>query len=206
MLVEALGWTAAAASLTASSMRTMLPLRCVNLFANVMFIIYSFYLDIAPTLVLHSCLLLVNLFRLVQILQQKRSLRLALDAAHPLDALKPLMKVSTFTEGEKIFTRGDEANRVYYIDAGTVILPEIGVTLEAGELFGEMAYFSAARTRSTSAVCHEDSRILTIDEAAFTRLYHQSPEFGMYVLHLIAQRLIEGCQKRPELYQEFVKR
>ncbi|SLN32559.1 DNA-binding transcriptional dual regulator Crp [Roseivivax jejudonensis] len=202
---EILGWVAAVLTLSASSMRTMLPLRIINIAANLFFVGFGVLAEIYPTLVLHALLLPLNIFRLSQILVQKRRLERMRRTGDPIEVLGPLMRAETHTDGSVLFTRGDAPDRVYYIEAGQVSLPEIDVRLGKGELFGEMAYFSNARQRTTSAICQGDCRILVIDEQAFARLYHQSPVFGMYILKTIARRLIEGSRRRPELYDGFTE-
>ena len=38
-------------------------------------------------------------------------------------------------------------------------------------------------------------------ETDFTKLHHQNPAFGLYLLRLVATRLLEGVETRPEAYR-----
>ena len=184
-------------------MRNMLPLRCIALAANVSFIVYGAFVPVYPMLVLHLSLLPLNLYRLIEILKSMRRMREATSTDLPIDAIRPFLKPRHFSEGDVIFLRGDPPDHVYFLEKGSVELPEIGETLTDGTLFGEMAYFTRARQRTTSAVCTSDCKIMTIDERSFMGIYRQHPEFGHFIISLIAQRLVEGSQKKPELYKGF---
>lgn len=63
---DIMGWTAAAATLLAFSMRAMIPLRIAALVANLCFIGYGMMAELIPVIVLHLALLPCNLTRLVQ--------------------------------------------------------------------------------------------------------------------------------------------
>jgi hypothetical protein len=204
-LLEIIGWLGAFLTLSAYSMRNMLPLRCVALGANVAFITYGAFVPVYPMLVLHLLLLPLNLYRLWEILNTMRRMRDGRATDIPFDVLKPFLKPREFSEGDVVFRRGDKPDHVYFLETGRVELPELGETLSDGTLFGEMAYFTNARERTASAICRSDCRIMTIDEKSFMGLYRQHPEFGHYVLRLIAQRLVDGSQRNPRLYQDFVE-
>ena len=201
--LEIFGWLGAIFTLSAYSMRNMLPLRCIALAANVAFITYGALVPVYPMLALHVSLFPLNLFRLWEILVSMRRMNEARSSERPLDVLRPFLKPTRFSDGDVLFRRGDTPDRVYYVDTGTVELPELGEFLTAGTLFGEMAYFTDSAARTTSAICRSDCTILTIDEKIFMSLYRQHPEFGHYVIRLIAQRLIKGSSVNSDLYDGF---
>lgn len=201
--LEIFGWLGALFTLGAYSMRSMLPLRCVALAANFAFITYGSLVPVYPMLVLHLFLLPLNTYRLWEILRGMRLMKQARSGDGPLDALKPFVKPVAFSKGDVIFRRGDAPDSVYFLESGEVTLPEIGATLPAGSLFGEMAYFTNEPQRTTSAICASDCVVQTLDDKTFMMLYRQHPEFGHYVVRLIAQRLIKGSVIRPSLYDGF---
>jgi hypothetical protein len=199
--IEALGWIAALGTLSAYGMRTMLAFRVAAVFANFFFLAYGYFADIPPTLFLHLILLPFNGWRLTELLIQNRRARAAIRGeADPVAWLEPLLKPLKTPEDGYVFRRGDAPDRLYLIKSGQVELEEIGLTLEAGEIFGEIAFFTAQKARTTSARCIGDCEILWIDEAGFMRVYHQHPAFSLYIVRLVAERLIDGTRRRPELY------
>jgi len=188
--IEAVGWAAACLTFAAYAMKTMLPLRVIAIGANLCFIVYSAIAQIYPTLVLHLALLPFNSFRLWQILALRGRLRAARHAgAGDFALMRQAAPPRELPAGARIFARGEAPDRVYYIAAGEVMLEELGVTLGAGEVLGEIAFFTGARERTATACCLTAVRLHALDEAAFLRLYFQHPAFGMAIMRLIAGRL-----------------
>lgn len=201
--LEIIGWLGAFFTLGAYSMRNMLSLRCIALAANLSFITYGALTPVYPMLALHAALLPLNLHRLQEILVGMKRIRMAGKVEDPIDALKPYLKPGDYSDGDIIFRRGDRPDHVYYLATGEVVLPELGETLSAGTIFGEMAYFTKSNERTTSAVCKGDCRIMKIDEKNFMTVYQQHPEFGHFLIRLMAQRLIDGARRKPDLYGGF---
>lgn len=191
-LGEIAGWVAAAFTLSAFSMRTMLPLRLSAIAANISFIVYGTLEGLMPVAVLHVILLPFNLYRLAELLSQTRKMRAARRGDMSLDWLKKLMKRKRMRSGEILFRKGDPPDFLYIIASGSVHLDEIDKTIGAGEVLGEMAFFSEARERTLTARCITDCEILRIDEAAFGRVYYQYPEFGLYLARLIVNRMLDN--------------
>lgn len=196
-LIDAAGWLAAGLTLAAYSMRTMLPLRGTAIGANLSFIVYGAATQIYPMLVLHLCLLPLNIARLAQILRDRKRAM----GATPEDsfgALRPFMKPVSFAAGEHVFRRGDRADRVYLIENGEVRLEELGITLGPGEMLGEIAFFTESRVRTASAVCRQPSKLLATDERSFIHAYYQDPALGLYITRLIARRLYDESPATSE--------
>jgi CRP-like cAMP-binding protein len=84
--------------------------------------------------------------------------------------------------------------------SGRVRLVEADLVVGPGELLGEIAFFSEAKERTLTAVCDTRCEIVSVDERAFMQLYHQNPAFGMYVVRLVARRLLDGMAKAPAAY------
>lgn len=68
VLVEMIGYAAAAAVATTYSMKAMLPLRIAGIASNVLFILYGALSGTVPVLALHVFLLPLNVWRLYQLL------------------------------------------------------------------------------------------------------------------------------------------
>jgi CRP/FNR family cyclic AMP-dependent transcriptional regulator len=91
--------------------------------------------------------------------------------------------------GDVLFRKGDQADRLFLVVDGQVRFTEIGVVMEPGKVFGEIAFFSPDRRRTLTALCAEDGTLLTIDEPTVKQLYYQNPQFGFLMISLVAGRL-----------------
>ena len=198
---EFLGWAAAVLTLLAYSMRTMLPLRIIAIGANVLFITYSLFAEVYPTLMLHLVLLPFNIYRLAEILRMTNRVRAARTGEFDVRWIAQLLPARSYADGDVLFRKGDRPDYLYYLEAGQVRLAETDVVLKPGEVFGEIAFFSDAKERTLSAVCDGPCRIVRINESAFMRLYYQNPAFGMYIVRLISRRLLDGMSKTPDAYR-----
>jgi CRP/FNR family transcriptional regulator, cyclic AMP receptor protein len=199
--VELLGWLAAGFTLLAFSMRTMLPLRVAAITSNVFFISYAALVGVNPVLVLHLILLPFNIWRLAEILRTRRSVARARRGALDPAALRGLSTArKSYPAGAVVFEKGDAPDYIYFVLSGRVGLDHVEVELGPGEVFGEIAFFTDARARTLTARCIEPCELLALDEAAFTRLHYQDPSFGLYLMRLITQRLMDGMGRVPNPY------
>ncbi len=85
-----------------------------------------------------------------------------------------LFKLIWKKKGEMILKINDPPNGVYYIDNGSVnALDEndnLITTLTAGNVFGEMAYFSSSRTRNATVIANSDVVLRRISGEEFEKL------------------------------------
>jgi len=183
------GWAAVAASLYAFYSKTMIPLRVAIIIANVLSIVWGAYTLNMPNLVLNCLLLPLNILRLREMQQLIADVRAA--GREPLDYewLKPYMREVTFPAGAVIFNRDDSADAAYVIGEGQVALPDLGVMLGPGNLFGEMGLFSAASRRMSGARCVSEVRAWKISYSDFEQLYFQNPQFGFHIVRLMVRRM-----------------
>ncbi len=176
--------------------RTMIPLRWLAVGSNVGFIVYGLAQPNPMMVLLHAVLLPVNLWRVGQMVQLTRRVSASVaDAAQMEIWLKPYMRSRRMKAGATIFERGAVADRLYFLAEGVVELPEVGAVLEAGQMFGEIAFFAPDRRRSSSARCRTSCTVLSIDEDTFRQLVYQNPDFGLAVVRLIAGRLTQDVQR-----------
>jgi CRP/FNR family cyclic AMP-dependent transcriptional regulator len=184
------GWAAAACSLFAFYSKTMIPLRIAVIAANAFAIVYAFYTHNIPNLIGSAILLPLNIVRL----REMQKLTSDVMRAHTrgeldFDWLKPFMKPLELKPGDTLFERGDHADSAYVIAEGQVSLPDLGVILGPGSLFGEMGLFSSTGKRMSSARTMGDARIYRITYDDFEQLYFQNPQFGLYLVRLMVRRM-----------------
>jgi len=193
--VEAAGYLASALVLATFCMKTMIPLRCAAVVSNIAFIVYGFYDDVYPVLVLHAVLLPLNAWRAIQMLRLIKRVEAASKGDLSTEWLRPFMKEARLKAGETIFSKGDHADRLYMIIAGEVHLEQIDHTLRAGELFGEMGLFSADHQRTQTARTLTDVDLLWISEGELAQICYQNPGIAFYFLRLTTNRLIANASR-----------
>jgi CRP/FNR family transcriptional regulator, cyclic AMP receptor protein len=198
MWIVLAGWLASLLVFSAFFMKTMLPLRLTAIASNVGFIAYALLgLDygifgrLYPILVLHACLLPLNVIRLRQLTRLVEAVRGASNQ-EAIKALIPYMKTRSYAAGDVVFRRGDRADTLYVIQQGEVVFPEAGKSVSAGAVFGEVGLFAPQGFRSLSAVCENDCHLAEISKEKALELYYQNPTFGMFLIRLVAGLLLQS--------------
>jgi hypothetical protein len=179
--------------------KTMIPLRWLAVGSNAGFIVFGLIHGNVLLVLLNGVLLPVNVWRVGQMVKLTR--RVSASAVDPRQMevwLKPYMRARQRRTGRMVFRKGDIADRLYFLASGEIELPELGIRLQAGQMFGEIAFFAPDRRRSLSARCATDCTILSIDEDTFKQLVYQNPDFGLEVVRLIAGRLSRDVQRLQE--------
>jgi hypothetical protein len=186
---------ASALVIVSAFVKTMIPLRWLAVASNLGFIVYGLVHPALLMAALHAVLLPANLWRVWQMTALTRRVAATADSHQMNIWLRPYMRPRRVKAGRTVFAAGDTADRLYFLAQGKVELPEVGRTLEAGQMFGEIAFFSPDRRRSSSARCMTDCTLLSIDEATFKQLVYQNPDFGLHVVRLIAGRLSDDVRR-----------
>jgi len=177
-------------------MKTIIPLRMVAIASNIGFIIFGIMLRQWPILLLHCALLPINVYRAVEMVRLTRRVKSAATYGDPSDVwLRPYMKTKRFAKGEVLFHKGDTASLIYYLAEGSIEFVEIGETLKPGHIFGEIAFFTPQRKRLLTARCAENCTVLSVGEETLQQLYYQNPEFGFYLVKLVAERLASNVER-----------
>lgn len=170
-------------------LKTMIRLRLVAIASNFVFVAYGLMGNLVPILMLHLLLLPLNVWRLVEIKQLIRKVRASeqTDTAAP-GLVLPYMKQVTKKSGEQLFAKGDRADCVYYLLKGSVRLMEKNVVVPGGQMIGIIGIFSSEHRRTDTAVCLSDVELGMISKDKILELFHQSPDFGAFLIRLVARR------------------
>ncbi len=198
-LVLFFGYFASALVFATFFMRSRSRLRQVAIVSNLAFIAYGFIGNVIPVLVLHVCLLPLNIWRLWEIEQTHKAILAAINGDLQADWLETIAKTVDLHVGEQLFARGDLGDTTYFIVSGTVHLVESGASLGPGSLIGEIAMFSPNGTRTQGVVASSDARLLAMSQEDLLTLYRGHPEFGVYLLRLVTGRLLENNLKLEQL-------
>jgi CRP/FNR family transcriptional regulator, cyclic AMP receptor protein len=93
--------------------------------------------------------------------------------------------------GETIFKEGDRAKELYVLQKGQVEI-QLGnrllATLEANDIFGEMALVDPA-PRSATAIAKTDVALIPISKKDFLVLVSRAPTFALDVMAMLTRRL-----------------
>ena len=184
-----LGATASTLTLVSFSMKSMLPLRAFALASNLFFIAYG-YLDLLwPVLILHACLLPLNVKRLLDILKLTADIKRATEISPVSQWLLPHMNRRLVKAGEVLFRKGDTADSMFYVASGELRMEGVDQRIGSGELIGEIGLFSPDRKRTQTITCHIDGELYSMTDEMLYRLYYQNPKLGFYIRRLIVVRL-----------------
>jgi hypothetical protein len=190
------GGLAASFVIGSAFVQTMIPLRWLAVAGNIGFIVYGALHPQWLTLVVAAVLLPINIRRARQMMRLTRRVKAA-EAGGELSVLwlRPYMKSRRLKAGTVLFRKGDLADHLYCLVDGQVELVEIGLRLEPGRIFGEIAFFAPDRRRTLTARCVDDATVLMIDEPTLKQLYHQNPSFGFHLIALVAARLSQDVRR-----------
>jgi hypothetical protein len=178
-----------------TTMRTMIPLRVFGILTNVVLIASSIPSRNYPTGLLHVVLLVLNSYRLHQMLQLVRDVKKSVNSDLSMDWLKPFMTERKCAPGEMLFYKDEKAEDMLYIVSGRFRLVESGIELPVGAIVGELGMLSPSNVRTQSLECVEAGVILSVSYSKVEELYVQNPAFGFYFLRLASARLFENIDK-----------
>jgi CRP/FNR family cyclic AMP-dependent transcriptional regulator len=190
---------AVALIISGSFVKTMIPLRWLAVGGSLGFLVYGALHPSLVMVLLHGTLLPINFYRAVEMVRLTRRVSAAA-ATGDLSGvwLKPYMRSRRFKAGHVLFRKGDVAEHLYFLADGRIEFTEIGSVMEAGRIFGEIAFFAPDKRRSLTARCAQDCTVLSIDESTFRQLYYQNPAFGFEVVDLVAGRLMADLHRMEQ--------
>lgn len=193
-LIEAVGWLAVLFKLATFSMNSMIWLRVLVILSSVCFVIYSALFQIWPLLAIEIILLSMNAYRLYELIALRRLVtHMTDDSEADFSAAMAYGKKREIQAGDVLFEKGDPVDSLYYIAEGLVEIEGQDVTVPAGNIFGEMAFFNSSAQRMATVHCVEDTVVYELNEKRFTRLQYEDPKFAMAVMRLVTKRLVANA-------------
>ncbi len=120
------------------------------------------------------------------------------DAEFRFEALSAYVTHEIRREGDVLFNMGDQGDSLYYVQRGRVRLVELDLTMQDGDLFGEIGIFSPGHARTCTARCETQVSLFRLSAEKANRLYIENPRFAYQVVRLIAGRLIAD-RARPAM-------
>src|SRR5512140_800047 len=178
-----------------TTMRTMIPLRVFGILANIVLFATAIPIHNYLVMVVQAAMLVVNSYRLHQMLQLVRDVKKSVNSDLSMEWLKPFMTERKCASGEVLFYKDEKADSMYYIVSGRYRLVESGIELPVGAIVGELGMLSPSKVRTQSLECIEAGMILSVSYTKVEELYVQNPAFGFYFLRLASARLFENIDK-----------
>ena len=196
LVAYAAGGLAASFVIGAAFVHTMIPLRWLAVAGNLGFVIFGLLQPQYLTLLVSAVLLPINLRRALQMMRLTRRVKAAEVASDQSGLwLRPYMKLRKLKAGTVLFRKGDLADHLYCLVDGLIELDDIGMRLEPGKIFGEIAFFAPDKRRTHTARCVGECTVLVVDEATLKQLYFQNPSFGFHLIGLVAGRLSQDVRR-----------
>jgi CRP/FNR family cyclic AMP-dependent transcriptional regulator len=123
-------------------------------------------------------------------------------------------RITTCGSGEVIFSQGDPADAVFYIQHGkvklTVVSPQgkeaVIAILNTGEFFGE-GCLAAQRRRMATVTAMTDSTVMRIEKVAIAEVIDREPLFSqMFIDHLLSRTIRVEADLVDQLFNSSEKR
>ena len=137
-------------------------------------------------------MLVLNSYRLHQMLQLVRDVKKSVNSDLSMEWLKPFMTERKCAAGEMLFYKDEKAEDMLYIVSGRFQLVESGIELPVGAIVGEFGMLSPSNMRTQTLECIEAG----LDPE---RQLHQGrgalraeSGFGFYFLRLSSARLFQN--------------
>jgi CRP-like cAMP-binding protein len=174
------------------SMRTMIPLRVFAILTNIVLISTAIPGHNYPVILVQSVVLVLNSYRLHQMLQLVRDVKKSVNSDLSMEWLKPFMTERKCAAGEVLFYKDEKAEDMFYIVSGRFKLVESGIELPVGTITGEFGMLSPSNLRTQTLECVEAGLVLSVSYSKVEELYVQNPAFGFYFLRLFSARLFQN--------------
>jgi hypothetical protein len=194
-LAYVLGFIGAALMLASYMMHSMLPLRLVALAACVFLVLYGAVAQAMPTLVLYGLLVPINIKKALQVHRLVKAIERAKDDTPVAEWLLPHMTRREVKAGTTLWTKGDHAQEMIYLESGMLRLVEHNELLGPGAIVGEIGLLSPDNRRTLSIGCETDCVLFSLSAEGMAQLYFQNPKLGFHVVRLIVARLTHDAEK-----------
>jgi CRP/FNR family transcriptional regulator, cyclic AMP receptor protein len=123
-------------------------------------------------------------------------------------------RVTKFREGDKVFTQGDPADALFYLQKGKVKIATFSrqgkeavvAILGAGDFFGE-GCLAGQPLRISTAAAIGDSSVVRLEKTAVMRTLHNEPAFSeLFMSYLLARNIRMEADLIDQLFNSSEKR
>src|SRR6266700_5307703 len=145
-----------------TTMRTMIPLRVFGILANIVLMLTAIPSHNYLVMLVQTVMLVVNSYRLHQMLQLVRDVKKSVNSDLSMEWLKPFMTERNCAAGDVLFYKDEKAEEMLYIVSGRFRLVESGIELPVGAIVGELGMLSPSKIRTQTLECIEAGTILSV--------------------------------------------
>ncbi len=120
---------------------------------------------------------------------------------HILGEISTLVEEMEVDEGVTVFQEGDFGDSLFILVEGEVVVIDEGQpinVLGARDTFGEMALLDP-EPRSATVVASMPTKLLRLDQLAFSELLYESPEFAQGIIRSLTDRLRTATKRISQL-------
>lgn len=194
-LANILGCVGGIFYVAATSMKTVIPLRIAGIVSAFFFFLYGIFAHAVPTIFLYGLLMPLNSYRLYEMTQLIKKVRVAAESDLTMDWLEPFMTKRRYRQGAVLFHKGDAAEEMFLAVKGTYLVNELNIEITSGHIFGEMGLLTPGNRRTQTVQCTKSGHVLTITYDKVRELYFENPEFGFHFLRLTSERLLQNIAR-----------
>ena len=112
-----------------------------------------------------------------------------LDTEKILPLIRQYGHFEKHSAGTTLFSKGDEPDKLYLIESGTVLLSEMNIRLGNHQILGELGVFTPEALRTCSAVCESDCTTYVLPYETMLKLFQKHPQVSLHLTRLIVERL-----------------
>ena len=117
--------------------------------------------------------------------------------AQQLEQIENISTQLTFAEGDTVCRQGDTADSLYIVSEGQVSIivhqndgsRDLMVYLGQGQVVGEMTLVDAGKRSASVMAAEANTKVVSIPNAAFTKLCEENTAIGYRIMRNIAQDL-----------------
>jgi len=116
---------------------------------------------------------------------------------NPVELFEQDAEFVTLAPGEPLFTEGDTGEEMYVVMEGTLAIIVAGKVVESagpGALLGELALIDK-EPRAATVLARSVTKLAKIDRERFYGLVQKDPEFAIFVMKVLADRLRQMNEK-----------
>jgi CRP/FNR family transcriptional regulator, cyclic AMP receptor protein len=176
-------------------MKSMLPLRLAALGASFFFFAYGALKGAWPTLLLYAILIPINIKKALHVHRLIKAIERAKADTPLAEWLLPHMTQRRAAAGTTLWTKGDAATEMVYVESGLIRLVENKELLGPGTLVGEIGLFSPDNRRTLTITCETDCVLHSLSAEGMAHLYYTNPKLGYHVMQLVVQRLMRDAEQ-----------
>jgi CRP-like cAMP-binding protein len=169
----------------------VIPLRIAAIASSCFFLVYGVLAFSITAIFLYLVLVPLNSYRLYELIQLIKKVRVAAGQDLSMDWLQPFMTKRKCRTGDVLFRKNDLANEMFLSVKGRYRIPELDKTMRPGEIFGELGLLTSEQRRTQTVECIEAGHVLSITYDKVREIYFENPEFGFYLLRLTSDRLLQ---------------